>query len=580
MFFCIFPTLIRPSLFLFVFALIQGALSSGVDFQTAFCKNLELLANHFNLLSAKDAPGMEALESLSFEPALPCGLDWNTKRLIQKHFNTVIPSDERDDLFALGHEEDVALSGAHIKGRMMLVPEAIARDCAKIKAFIVFNGYILELVGGIFEQYDESIVFTFDAWGKKAYELRPDDQNREELTVQDIMTSYEDIVSSGELGHNQLWITGLHRQLPKDQGLGRVETRKKRKRTLDVENQMTIQHLEEQQEALRQQTLDIRSQLIASKEQLQEKAREELNRQMQVLSNQQVIIRRQLSALKQEDVSFTALLYRALEPIDRVSELPNIPLEEAYLPIEIPLPETVTNAGLMQGFFRHQSIRLVRLIQLTRHFTTTFPELKITFKDQDIKNIIRFMDEFTKAPKEIYKDLVEELLLKTLKIMFEPDFLPSYYGALLRREQEFKRIFLTPGPNEDMFYQFESSFDFKSHIFDDSALGQLLAYEINDQPAPLNLVLNVKGHQNAEFVPFAFLGNLDSFLCFLKRVDNRYMAVKIYGCNAEDEIKRLDLGSGGDDDFPLEMAGKGIVFYHYQASHHLRTKVAAPEADN
>lgn len=195
--------------------LIQSVLGSISESTLQYCQQVKLLATKLGLLV--ELPLGEAeLEDPGFLE-LPCGLPWNTKKLIPRRFNNVVNT----NTFNFWHIDDPTLPMEQIKGRMLLVPQ-LKLGNGYNNILLCINGRLLVLAAGLFKRNNKTAAFTFDLAHKRATLLTLEGEGTETLALarrtvaEDSWIKYYRVVKDGILSHNQQFLLGLTK--PNEEG--------------------------------------------------------------------------------------------------------------------------------------------------------------------------------------------------------------------------------------------------------------------------------------------------------------------------------------------------------------------------
>lgn len=274
--------------------------------------------------------------------------------------------------------------------------------------------------------------------------------------------------------------------------------------------------------------------------------------------------------------SLKALFYHDLGLVEKAAEFPNIPLRQEHLPRnKVILPKIVNPITYRSPeiFFTIQSMSLIRIMQMIKYFKSAFAP-DFYFENPAIQVISDSIDTYTTAlSKEEKEGFFEEILLRANDLIISPPTIPSCLNALICHDEKIRGLFLNPGPDADSLYPFGPSFDFSLETFSDSAWEQILSYDVDSQFFPLTLKLNIKGNQNAEFVPFAFIDYRNSVLYILRETGD-YLAVNIYGKEDDVVVLNMYLERDAENKPTLLTIGNGIVFYRHRPSRFASTKSA------
>lgn len=539
--------------YLATLVLIQGIQDSDIHIAADFCAKLEALAQHFDLLTAISV--IPDPNSKGFDVP-PCDLSWNGEKIIMKRFD----KDPKKHYSKTFYNHDPTLSKDLIQTRLLIMPRRVIKRWQSYTKYMYLNGHLLGLVGGICERYSEVVAFTFDLKTEKAYELGPKGQ-REEL-VMSFKTRNTPLARSRGLYHKQKYFLELDRH------------------SLTEHSLKWKQKLEKQRHKLLTKEGSLQVQLQAVKMNNPYEQLPDPEVQIQGLQRQQKEMKKRRRRLEKKIFSLELLFYHDLGPIEKAVDLVNIPLnDEKYSSTdEIEVSEDVPaeEKGGLKVFLRAQSIFLVRLVQLIKHFKAKSHE-DTALEGAILKPISNLIDTFDMTACEAEKDqLIKELLLTAIELVPHSSIMPEctffcYLHALCRLDDQIRNLFVNPRPEIDALYIPKRSSDLDQETFNDSIWDQILVRGVWDRTIHLTLELSVKEQKMAaNFELFAFISNKHVLYIF-KRIADR-ITVSIYGDSVEEKIINIELGLDTEGTATLELSGCGLAFYRYRPSHHRTIK--------
>lgn len=441
-------------------------------------------------------------------------LPWNRGKLVPHLVR--LPSHKRffpSDQLPDNH----ALTEDEIKGRMLVISKDTARKWLSCREEMEINGHMFTLKGGVFERGNKKVAFIFDSETKTAHELTPKGQGEELLFKSQVSEDY----------------------------------------LYECDGLFYLKHSS---------FSDFKT------------------RDMEKDSEEETVEQKRDSYKKQEDANqlfFETLFYQNLEVLPKAADLANFPLHCEYLP-----KNEVRLAGIRGNFGNHsavnhytrQCIKLVRMMQLIKHFKDTqLQDHNHDFENEYVQNI---SDAIEKAKEGLSDEDQErfghDILAIALKVLTKPDVVQGYYyDALIRRDVGIKMLFVGQDPESEVFYLFNSLFDFKTRTFSEEVWSQLFPYQVGvegREEVPLTIQLTVGADKIlATFELFAFIDR-SGVLYIFEKLD-RFMAISIYGYNDRDTVRYLPLrrDSEGQPTLVLKSSG-GILFYRHRPSHFARTK--------
>lgn len=324
-------------------ALMQSALGSVPAPGSDFCETVRRLAIKLYLLRVLP-PGAEIVESQT-PVVLPCGLPWNEDLIIPKTFD--LSPDGRQPL-KLCMDNDPALPHNLIKGRVLLVPEEIVKLWTKVPLSLNMDGHLLGLEGGIYRQSQKTVAFIFNRKTQHATKLRLDGTTHE--LRHNSVIHCEPLGDSDTLCHDIKYIYDPNTpwQHQKRQELN--------KRLRDLQKQLDNLEFWVLDSELWNPDPSPEDYIISVKQNISRLLQEKSELEMK---------------FKETSSIFALLFYRDLGLIERVANLPNIPLSQDCLSNDdLPLPEDMDEEtkGLYSQSLKVASIVLVRFLQVIKYF--------------------------------------------------------------------------------------------------------------------------------------------------------------------------------------------------------------------